>query len=33
MQEQVMYMQDDWKREQEVVRRLDQDLKFKEDQL
>ena len=28
-----MYMQNDWKREQEVVRRLDADLKFKEDQL
>ena len=33
MSEQVMYMQEDWKREQEVVRRLDEDLKFKEEQL
>ena len=31
MQEQVMLMKEDWKREQEVVLRLDADLKFKEE--
>ena len=33
MKEQVMYMQDDWKREQELVKSMEKDLKFKEDQL
>ena len=33
MSEQVMYMKDDWKREQELVVQLEKDLKFKEDQL
>ena len=28
-----MYMQDDWKREQELVKSMEKDLKFKEDQL
>ena len=33
MKEQVMYMQDDWKREQELVKSMEKDLKFKDDQL
>lgn len=28
-----MFMQDDWKREQNLVKQMEQDLKFKEDQL
>ena len=33
MKEQVMLMQGDWKREQELVIQLEKDLKFKEDLL
>lgn len=33
MKEQVMYMQDDWKREQGIVTQMEKDLKFKEEQL
>lgn len=31
MTEQVMYMQDDWKREQEIVRSQELDLQYKEE--
>lgn len=31
MKEQVMFMQGDWKREQELVIQLEKDLKFKEE--
>ena len=33
MQEQVLFMRQDWKREQELVIQLGKDLKFKEDQM
>ena len=31
MKEQVMFMQDDWKREQELVKQMGKDIKFKDE--
>ena len=31
MKEQVMFMKDDWKREQELVKQMEKDIKFKDE--